>query len=280
MSYRLNRFGDVLLPCARLTGAYGTGPTVDGTLPVIGGMSDSYASDYGNLLVPYEMTYSAWIVDAEADAQTKLAELHSMRGQRHILYREVEDTDDYHWCWARCLQVRNPWQLQRRTMNPVDIVFQVQTPWYGVVHGTGWSLDDNEALAYPALYTAATTHTLDFASNDLVVTNPGNVTTRLVSVRITPSGFNTSNIQMAVGPCQIKWTDNLTDGHVLEINGRTMSVTVDDADAYDAFELGPAHTSGWWLELEPGANTVTVDHTMYGGIGEVQVVFDFAAGWG
>ena len=37
MSYRLAKFGMVDLPCARMTGTYGTGPTVDATVQVIGG---------------------------------------------------------------------------------------------------------------------------------------------------------------------------------------------------------------------------------------------------
>lgn len=279
MSYRLSKFGTTSLPCARMTATYGTGPTVDATIPTIGGMYDAYAGGIGNLAVPYEITHGCWIVDTEANAQTTLEDLYGMRGERRILYRTDEYDLSVHWCWARCTQVRNPWQWQRKTMNPLDIVFQIQSPWYGVVYGTGWSIANSSEFAKTKLLVAPVTYTLDFASNTFTVNNPGNVTTRMVSARVTPAGLSLSNMSIAVGDCHIIWAGDLGNGENLDINGNTMSITNDGVNAYTELAYGSAHRSGWWLELEPGDNTVTVTRTVYGGIGEVRLVFDFAAGW-
>jgi hypothetical protein len=279
MSYRLSKFGTTSLPCARMTATYGTGPTVDATIPVIGGMYDAYSTGIGNLAVPYEITHGCWIVDTEEDAQTTLEGLYAMRGTRNILYRVDEVSSALNWCWARCIQVRNPWQWQRKTMNPLDITFQIQTPWYGAVTGTGWSLDTGATLDATLIGSAVTT-TLDVVPKHITLTNNGNVATRHVSFRL---AAHTAIVYVQVQinlDSRFRWTGTVPAGQTLQVLQRQhyAAITLEGASAYSGFSHSTTFGNGWWLELQPGANTAYV--TVYGGDGQDTITFDHADGWG
>jgi len=279
MSYRLSKFGSTALPCARLTGSLGSGPTVDATIPTIGGMFDAYSTGTGNLDVPYEITHGCWIVDDEADAQTTLENLYAMRGTRNILYRTDEVSSALNWCWARCTQVRNPWQWQRKTMNPLDITFQIQTPWYGAVTGTGWSLDTGATLD-ATLISGAVTTTIDIVPKQITLTNNGNVATRHVSFRMTAVATPAINciVQIDLGS-KFEWQGTVPTGQVLQVIQRQnyAAVTLNGVAAYSGVKLATNYGNGWWLELQPGNNTAYVTH--YGGA-DTTITFDHADGWG
>lgn len=276
MSYRLTQFGSVALPTARIAGTFGTGPTTDGVLQVVGGMFDAHGTGTANLRLPYDQTYSAWLVGTEAATQNDLAALKALRGTRNILYRLDESSTQQTWCWARVMQVRTPWQIQRKTLQPVDVTFQIQTPWYGAVYGTGWSFDSGEYFDDGLFFEEDATFVTDATPYSLVLVNGGNATTRLVSVRVTAAYNALGSLRMQVGNCDWTWTGSVAAGDTLEINGRTMTITNDGADAYSGLTLNAAHTTGWWLELPPGNNTVTVTTDI---APPVQLVFDYAEGW-
>lgn len=279
MSYRLSKFGATALPCARMTATYGTGPTVDATIPTIGGMFDADAGDIGNLDVPYDVTHGCWIVDDEAGAQTTLEDLYAMRGVRNILYRVDEVSSALNWCWARCTQVRNPWQWQRKTMNPLDITFQIQTPWYGAVTGTGWSLDTGATLDATLIGSAVTT-TLDIIPKAITLTNYGNVATRHVSFRVTAhTAIIYVDVQIDLNS-RFRWTGTIPAGQTLQVIQRQdyAAITKNGTAAYNGFVNSASLWNGWWLELQPGANTAYV--TVYGGDGQDTIAFDHADGWG
>jgi hypothetical protein len=288
MSYRLSKFGTTALPCARMTATYGTGPTVDATIPVIGGMYDAYttATGYtagiGNLDVPYELTHGCWIVDTEADAQTTLDSLYAMRGTRNILYRYNETPaiieNPLSWCWARCIQVRNPWQWQRKTLNPLDITFQVQTPWYGALTGTGWSLDPGATLDATLIGGESPT-TLDIIPKAITLTNYGNVATRHVSFKVKAhTAIIYVDVQIDLNS-RFRWTGTIPAGQTLQVIQRQdyAAITKNGTAAYNGFVNSASLWNGWWLELQPGANTAYV--TVYGGDGQDTITFDHADGW-
>src|SRR5690606_32688323 len=129
MSYRIYKFGSTTLPSARITGTYGTGPSLNTAVATVGGMHDLAGNGYAGLRVPYDLTYSCWIVDSAANTQTALKAWQALRGVRAKLYRLNEYDDSEHWCYARLMQVRAPWQIQRKTMQPLDLQFAVYTPW-------------------------------------------------------------------------------------------------------------------------------------------------------
>lgn len=278
MSYRLLQFGDVVLPTARISGTYGTGPTVNATVRVVGGMYDANGNGTAPLSLPYEQTYSAWLVGTAAATQAALEDLQALRGTRHILYRVDEYDSSQQWCWARCTQVRTPWQIQRKTVQPVDIVFQIQTPWYGSVYGDGWSLNTGEDLDDGLFLEEDATYTLDASPKSITLTNGGNALSRLVSLKITvgPTAALTE-VTVEVGDCDWTWAGTVAVNKVLEVNGRTMTITNDGSDAYSGLTLNADHATGWWLELEPGANTLTV--TITGGSTDSTIEFDCADGW-
>lgn len=280
MSYRLSKFGSTTLPCARQTGTLGTGPTVDATMPTVGGMHDQYGTGIGNLDTPYTLTHGCWIVDTEADAQATLEDLYAMRGTRNILYRTDEVSSALNWCWARCIQVYNPWQWQRKTLNPLDIVFQIQTPWYGAVTGTGWSLDTGATLDATLIGSAVTT-TIDVVPKEITLTNNGNVATRHVSFRLTAVGSPIINCIVQIDlTSKFEWIGTVPVGQTLQVIQRQnySAITLAGSDAYEGFKLATNYGNGWWMELEPGANTAYVTH--YGASATCTIAFDHADGWG
>lgn len=280
MSYRLSKFGSTALPCARLVGTFGTGPTVDATTPTVGSFHDQYADSIGNLDTPYMLTHGCWIVDDEADAQTTTENLYALRGKRDILYRTDEVSSALNWCWARCTQVYNPWQWQRKTMNPIDIVFQVMTPWYGAVTGTGWSLDTGATLDATLIGSAVTT-TIDVVPKTITLANNGNVATRHVSFKLTAVDAPAINCEVQIGlTSKFEWRGTVPSGQVLQVIQRQnyASILLNGVAAYSGFKLAPNYENGWWLELEPGNNTVYVTH--YGASATCTIAFDHADGWG
>ena len=279
MSYRFTQFGSVVLPTARIAGTFGAGPTQDAGIQVVGGMFDAHGTGTANLQVPYDQTFSAWLVGTEAATQTALAALMALRGTRNILYRLDEYTTQQTWCWARVTQVRTPWQIQRKTMQPVDITFQLQTPWYGAVYGTGWSFDSGEYFDTGLFLEEDASYTFDTETISPWLVNGGNVTTRLVSLRLTAGDDAITQFDFAVGTCDFTWRGTLAAGKVLEVNGRTMTITNDSADAYSGLTLNTDHSTGWWLELAPGTNVVTATVDNAGVTTLATLDFDYAEGW-
>jgi hypothetical protein len=277
MSYRLLEFGGVMLPTARIAGTFGTGPSVDATVRTIGGMWDASGNADADVALPYEQTYSAWLMDTAATTQTQLEDLQALRGQRHILYRIDEVTDQLTWCWARCLQVRTPWQIQRKTMQPVDVIFQLQTPWYGWLHGDDWFLDSSETLAAACDLEELTTFTLDASPIFCYLQNTGHAITRLGAITVTCNdAAPITHVMIYEPPFAIEWNGTLENGHLLQINGRTMSVVNDSEDAYSGFAFSSYASSAAWFQLAPGGNEVYVEFT--GGGTTSTITFDYCDG--
>ena len=176
------------------------------------------------------------------------------------------------------MQVRNPWQWQRKTMNPLDIVFQIQTPWYGTFRGTGWSLDSGETLDASCVG-GAILYSLYPSPKALTLANNGNVMTRHVSCKVLAGSAAITALTIAVGNCDMDFSGTIASTKTLQIIQRQnyAAITNDGSNAYDDWNYGGSHTSGWWLELAAGTNTMTVTYT--GGSTDSYITLEYADGW-
>lgn len=284
MSYRIYKFGTTNLPTTRITGTYGTGPTSDTAIATVGGMHDTLGNGYAGLRLPYDLTYSCWIRDTAANTQTALKAWQALRGVRAKLYRLNEYDSSEHWCYARLMQVRAPWQIQRKTMQPLDLQFQVMTPWYEDFCAGAWYLDDGKYLddglyldgdckVEDALPTAMTVTTL---------TNDGNAPTHDIIVYITArtSAITTVSLYIDAGDwlCGITWNGTLAADKTLVIDSGSQTVKNDNANEADSITISSImHTSNYWLELAPGSNDVTITRT--GGGATSTAAFSYRYCW-
>lgn len=284
MSYRIYKFGSTELPSARITGTYGTGPSLDTAVASVGGMWDLSGDGYVSQRYPYDLTYSCWIVDSAANTQTALKAWQALRGVRAKLYRLNEYDDSEHWCYARLMQVRAPWQIQRKTMQPLDMQFAVYTPWYEDYCAGAWVLDDGEVLD-DGLYldgACAVELVLATGNDDTTLTNGGNAPTTYMTVSITAktTSITAASVYIDAGDhiCYISWAGTLAANKTLIIDGRNQKVTNDGAPDTGTITVNTAaHTSNYWLELAPGSNDVTV--TRSGGGATSAVAFSYQYCW-
>lgn len=285
MSYRIYKFGSVTLPSTRIEGTFGTGSDLDSGLQTVGGYHDTRGDGDANLRVPYDVVYSAWVYNAvEATAMTQFKALLALRGTRAKLYRLNEYDSTEHWAYARCMQVQAPWQYQRRTMQPVSLLFQLLTPWYeDATAGDPWVLDDGEVLD-DGLYldeSGALTYTLSAGSgnaNAISVRNNGNAVSYYASLAIT-AGTDAITAVTIQGPySKFTWTGTVASGNVLVIDCRNRTVTNNGANAYSGFALDTTHYIDYWLQLIADSwSGITI--TLTGGSTDSELELTYAHGW-
>ena len=285
MSYRIYKFGSTTLPSTRLEGTFGTGADVDSGVQTVGGMLDTRGDGYATLRVPYDVVYSAWVYNAaEATAMTQFKALSALRGTRAKLYRINEYDSTEHWAYARLMQVQAPWQYQRRTMQPVSLLFQLLTPWYeDATAGDPWVLDDGEVLD-DGLYldeSGALTYTLDAGSgnaNAISVRNNGNAVSYYASLAIT-AGTNAITVATIQGPySKFTWTGTVASGKVLVIDCRNRTVTNDGVNAYSGLALDTTHYIDYWLQLPPDS-WAGITITLTGGSTDSELTLTYAHAW-
>jgi hypothetical protein len=282
MSYRIYKFGSTELPSTRLTGTFGTGPSLETAIASVGGMHDTQGDGYASLRLPHEIVYSCWIVDTAANTHAKLAAWQAQRGVLAKLYRLNEYDSTEHWCYARLMQVRAPWQYQRKTMQPLELLFYVMTPWYEDSCAGSWVLDDGEVLDDGLFLDAACAvqKTLTTSTTDTTLTGGGNAPTNHVVVSITArtSTITAASVYIVAGDvtCYISWAGTLLADKTLVIDGRNQKVTNDGAPDTGTMTVNTAiHTSNYWLEIAPGSNSLTVTRSGGGATSTADFLYDY-----
>jgi hypothetical protein len=284
MSYRIYKFGSTTLPTARITGTFGTGGSLETGIPLIGGMIDTRGDGYVNLRLPHEIVYGAWIVDTAANAMSALQALQALRGVRARLYRINEYDDTEHWAYARLMQVRAPWQYQRKTMQPVDLTFQMLTPWYEDAYNTtAWTLDDGKLFDDGLFFDqgGGVAVTLATATTVTTLNNGGNAPSRYFWVEVTAKTSAITSLSIIIGADQrnyVTWTGTLLADKTLIIDGRSRTVKNNGVNETGSITLSSlTHVSDYWFELEPGNNSVRITRT--GGGATSTIAFRYADCW-
>lgn len=280
MSYRIYKFGSTTLPSTRIAGTFGTGPSVETAVATVGGMHDTHGNGYASLRLPHEIVYSCWIVDTAANTHAKLAAWQALRGVRAKLYRLNEYNDSEHWCYARLMQVRAPWQYQRKTMQPLELLFYIVTPWYEDFAADTWYLDAGYYLDDGLFLDSAgvVSITLDEALTVASVSGGGNAPTNyiyaVVTAKTSPITSVTILINTGTVTCCVVWTGTLGVDKQLVIDGRSNRVTNDGAPEEAAINA-TVHTANHWLELAQGSNTVTTTRVGGGATSTLELHYNY-----
>ncbi|MFA6016442.1 MAG: hypothetical protein WC742_15395, partial [Gallionellaceae bacterium] len=116
MTWKLTQFDTVTLPTGMPQLPIGTGPSINDTLPLLGGgVFDASGTEHTAPRLPYELTYQASQVSTTAAAlETALQALKSMSGLRSTLWRTMQDGTTRQWCTARLLSVGGTRQIQHK----------------------------------------------------------------------------------------------------------------------------------------------------------------------
>jgi hypothetical protein len=157
---------------------------------------------------------------------------------------------------------------------PVGLTFEIKDPgWNGRGYGLPWYLNDGTLLDDGEYLDMDNTITLDGSPKSATITNGGNRTVTATIVTFTAAGNAISAITFACGSCNWTFSGSVAAGKVLTVDTGTRSIRNDGTDAYSYFTLNAGHTVADWLQLDPGANAVTITYTCAGAATKLNVTY-------
>lgn len=261
MTWKLERFGSVVLPTYNPETPIGTGPTRETIVATHGGFFDAYGDDQAPLQLPYDLPLR--VTPKESTVAALLATLRAlkaMRGTQGRLYRRVYG-GEVEWCWARVAQVPAERQVQHNTHQPVEIVFRVLSCWYGMYHAPGPGFDDGLYFDDGVWFDIEETTTLTLPAQSVTVNNGGDTTATNVVVRVTAGDTDITALELAIsGVAHLVFALTIAATKTLVIDCGSKSI-LNDGVAAGINPTGASHHSNYWLPLEPGDNTVAVGIT-------------------
>ena len=279
MTHKIWRFGTVDLPLANAAFDAGSAPSRAGFIPTADGTAfDAWGTAQAGAQYPYDLAVRCEVVEAStATIRTTLDALRGLRGQRLKLYRMMFSDGTAQWAYARLMRVPAQRDWRNVYQQPVDLQFQVLTPWFTAYHGQPWTLDAGESLDTGLYLDTAETHTLSASPTSISLANAGNAAAWRVQITVTAGSADITSVNVKVGDCSWTYSGTLYAGDALIVNGDTWRVTNDGADAWAAFDLDAAHVARHWFEIAPGGSTVTV--TFSGGSTDSTIAFHYWETW-
>lgn len=260
---RLTQFGLYTLPLFNKRDTVGTGDTGGSSLTLVSGTGYDPLGTGGATEAPTTLGTSYEIVDTTATAvQTARDAIRALAGTKARLWAHFPDGSD-RFVWARLARVRMERRSQYIYFQPVELTFDVLQPgWNGAQHGALWLLDDGETLD-TGLYLDLDDVWIPSASGDVeTFTNAGNRTVTVAMLTITASASATiSNITIKCGDCDWTWTGTVALSKSLTVDCGQRSVKNNGVDAYSGLALNVGHKVADWLQIKPGANTITITYT-------------------
>jgi len=239
----LTKFGTQDLPQAAGVSSVGTGSTVPVAQPVVGGSYDAWATGVAPVEFPYDAPYS--FILAASTAATLLATYHDLTallGQKLALTRKNLSDGVESWCWARLTQVPTVNAAGQLLSQPLQMLFQVWSDWYGEHHQ-----QDN---------------TVANGANPITLTNAGNKPAHNPLIFTITSGngeVRSVTITNATTGHSFTWSGRLYTSKSLVINIGNESIINNGMDAYDEFTR-PSNKAQWMM-LAAGGNSLSVTLT-------------------
>jgi len=142
--WRLDRFGNTILPTCGVRLDRGTTDASNTVVPTSGGNYDPIGYGY-TYLAPLTLTMQAVVTGTSDYVASTVAELRAMTSRRDKLYRRMDD-DAVQWCDARCQGVDVTMRDTAGMYADVTITWRAEMPWYGHRRGPGWTLDSGKHL--------------------------------------------------------------------------------------------------------------------------------------
>ena len=260
MPYMLTRFATVAFPIYELTHPIGTVPAAGGAVPVIGGAYDTHGAGRAPAVLPYDLHVSC--VAGEATLSTLLATLKTVRAlnrYRYQLWRSDADGNEQ-WAWARLKLIPAERRPGLGNRQPLDMLFEVWSPWRGAHHATTYYLSDGY-------------------STTLTYTNAGEADVSSAVITITAGGTDLTNLLLTWWPpgatvvYEWQFTGTVGAGSALVIDCGAQSVYNNGVEDYAHFDLTANHDAGAWLALPSGESTLEITKT--GGVPNTTLICDF-----
>jgi hypothetical protein len=278
---RLTKFGTYTLPLWNKRDGVSMGNMGGAVSGIIGGAG---YDGYGTGTAPESaltVTTSFEIIETSATAvQTKRDEIRALGGTKNRLFATFPGGSEpggvERFAWARLARVRMERRLEYIYYQPVDLDFEIVSPGWRMFASAPWNLGDGLFLDV-GLYLdwEGDAWTPTASGYTLTITTAGNRTVTDPIVAVFASGSETiSQIGIACGDCDWIWKSTVPISGALVINCGTKSVYLNGADAYSVFTLNSGHATADWLQLQPGANTVTVTYTgNAGGTAKIAILY-------
>jgi hypothetical protein len=234
------------------------------------------------MALPYELPLAAELVAATVAAlSTSALGLRALRGERLALWREMSSGGALQWCWARLMRKGAPRGPENRMWQPVELSFEVTSPWYGAyMDGDGWLLDDG-FLFDNGLYLDTGLLTTIVSAAPFTITHGGDAEITALTITVTAAaGAAITALTVKVGATSIwEWTytGTIAAGKALVVDCGAQTVKNNGTDDYAHWALTANHNQNHWFAFQPGANTVTV--TMIGGGATSTIAFAYSETW-
>lgn len=256
-----DNFGDVSVKIARLAGMDG-GFDENGT--------DPGAAEIGSISLDFYLFSSTREgMQSLRDAARQIAGW----GLGQLYYQPTDETDDQRWCWARVRRVDIGQEFHRHTdlLQRVTVQFVVpESCWY-LPATEAWTWGDGTPWGQGAAWGGSSTPQACSGVTTTFTETVGGVARTWPRILVEcGTGESLSEITIerlvdGVAVNSVTYDAAMTDGDILEISCRALSVKLNGTNAYENFSFD----QDTWIELQPGSNNMRVT---LGGAGEACTV--------
>ena len=269
MAYRIEQFGDVVLPNYDPEIDAGSGEAVTRLVDLAGGgVFDALGTDEAPLK-PRRISKRAVIYedDDREYLRTALEALKAYAGKKEVLFATALDsTAEVFWAYARLESVEAPRRPGDMYTQHVILNWMLESPLWNGPYRDQWYLDDGHYLDAGLYLDEENIYTLNGSPKSITLNNGGNATVTDIVITVTAGSSNITalKVERLVGSTvceQMEFSGTVTASKALVIDCGMWSVENDGVSAYDDFDLGTSHTGERWLKLLPGDNSIRVTYT-------------------
>lgn len=284
MAFRVEQFGDVVLPNYEPQIEGGSGEAVGSLVEIAGGGAYDTRGNNEAPLRTLKLSKRAVIYeDTRTEIREALDDLKALAGCKEKLYYRTLDSDEIRWLYARLEIVEAPREPGDVWTQDVILNWITERPiWNGAMRGS-WYFDDGHYFD-DGLYfdEGSTTTTLNTSPKTATVNNGGNaaVEDAIITVTAGSAAITALKIERKIGATiyeQLEFSGTIAAGNSLVIDVGAWSVLNNGVDAFDDLDLGADHASESWLRLLPGDNSIVVTFT--GGSTDSTIRFDYWDAW-
>lgn len=279
MSYRFLSFAGIDFPTIKPVDDLSTAQSENAIIPALNANVDVLGATQATHK-PQILEYTALLLNSDAflvtdlgdfivtetgdflwtggDTATTIDNWRRLRGQRGVLIRQRDHDSAQHWKYARLIAFEAKREIQHaNAVLPVRFLFELSDGYWRSLTET----------------TVAATLVLDTTTN-FTVTVAGSEIVADCIIEITATNYITG-IDIFIGANQkLSWayaSPSLFPTKTMIFDCGRYKVTEDGLTRYIGFNLGVAHIIQNWIELSPGANTMSI--TLVGGGASAVVKF-------
>ena len=231
-----------------------------------GGFYDPNAGQRASVRYPREVTYSAQFVEASnAALGAQLDIWRGLVGTTDLLWMAPYDTSKAdRWCIAKLLDVNDSRAYNLRLHQPVNFVFELQTPWAGASNHGDPVIDSGAYRFASGLYSdLSSPETLNWTPKGFTLLNDGNAPCRSAGITIMAGNSTLTYLKFEGinGHTEFEWSGTLLAHQVLTIDCRTCTTLANGVADYQHIQRTANHHNACLLEIPPTTGETLNVHT-------------------